>query len=1093
MGKRKPGDVQFENDGNRTLKKPRTDITQPAADSTEEGARYPSMNTADSLPDQKETKEARAARKLAKRLAKRQHRDNKSKVENTQGRESRDGDGDDAAAAMSPPPAKVAKSGNEPKKAHRKQSLILGDTATRAQHSRTSVVKAPKRKESEHRRKSGQAKKSQGKAKGDIRINYEGRDNKIILDDWYGRGDSLLRPDGWNLSTHSGGRMRDLDPVFSVDEEYLLIAFKSSLNIYSTATSLLVRELWPSHHQRVSAFALSPTNPNLIYIATESGQVQLWNFLTGQQVQYWVTQCSIHGLQISEPAGSEDPPDLIYTIDRGTNGPWRIRAHRFKADKEAKTYKKAKKNKAEIVCLRQSQEPITAFKVVEQGRIIVATSGSVLSVGHTDHPSPSSLTDTSYVWRDVECPEWISCIDVRIVLSGRSSKQDISSGKDASTARTDIVVGGLKGALHVYDDLLRQLIRTEKQLKKSTYVDLTSRKQHWHRNTVLSVKWSRDGNYIISGGLETTLLLWQLETGHINTLPHLGAPIEGIVVSPAGSSYAIRLSDNSAMILSTTELKPTFSIAGIHFPSTSNFGHSKLPYLPTVDFPSQKVLPTRRLHFPAVSGPSGLLCAVPSVTSSRIPSALSQQASFLQTIDIASTQQLSMQALTRTKATDLNVGPESNSIQEPDVILMQLSHDAQWLATVDEWVPPKRDLAAHNYDDEQAVEEQDGRREIYLKFWLWDKEKKFWSLVSRVDDPHASQMDLMFGKRRVLDLIADPSSSSFATIGEDGMVKIWKASARQRHGLTVKDRQGQGLVNWECRTIIPLDLPALSPQSYMGAKIAYSPDGSCLAAALTSNSPWTIHLIDPEVGKATTGPYGPYTGSLFGLGIIDRYLIILSDQLRVWNLVTHELAFAYTLSAQQFPSRILQPQTRHLAVNSSFGTFAIALPYVNPDPQEVRTNNHSQIFVFQPTDPTPLSTMITQEPLAILTPIHGLPGYLIIDAAAEFRTLAPGRPKSSAGMALPTPPATPPRGLEGIYGDPKKPHDLVTATAQQPATSLPADVSDLGIEGVVEEDDAVVVTQEKLTEVLDCGPAYAMPPISEIFERVARLYAGSGA
>ena len=547
------------------------------------------------------------------------------------------------------------------------------------------------------------------------------------------------------------------------------------------------------------------------------------------------------------------------------------------------------------------------------------------------------------------------------------------------------------------------------------------------------------------------------------------------------------------MILSTTELKPTFSTAGIQFPSTSNFGHSKLPYLPTVDFPSLKVLPTRRLHFPAVSGPSGLLCAVPSATSSRIPSALSQHASFLQTIDMASTQQLSRQALTRTKATDLNVGPESNSIQEPDVVLMQLSHNAQWLATVDEWVPPKRDLAAHNYDDEQAVEEQDGRREIYLKFWLWDIEKKFWSLVSRVDDPHASQMDLMFGKRRVLDLIADPSSSSFATIGEDGMVRIWKASARQRHGSIVKNRQGQGLVNWECRTIIPLDLPALSPQSYTGAKIAYSPDGSCLAAALTSNSPWTIHLIDPEVGKATTGPYGPYTGSLFGLGIIDRYLIILSDQLRVWNLVTHELAFAYTLSAQQFPSRILQPQTKHLAINSAFGTFAIALPYVNPDPQEVRTNNHSQIIVFEPTDPTPLSNMITQEPLAILTPIHGLPGYLVIDAAAEFRTLSPGRPKSSAGMALPTPPATPPRGLEGIYGDPEKPHDLVTAAAQQSATGLPTDVSTLGIDAVVEEDDTVVVTQEKLAEVLDCGPAHAMPPVSEIFERVARLYAGSGA
>ncbi len=252
MGKRKHGDVQFENGGNRTLKKPRTDTTQPTPNSTEEGARYPS-NTADSLPDQKETREARAARKLAKRLAKRQHRENKSKVEIAQRRESRDGDGDNAAAAMSPPPTKVPKSGNKPKKAHREQSPIFGDTASRAQHSRTSVVKGPERKEPGHQKKSGQAKKSQGQAKGDIKINYEGRDNKVIQDDWHGRGDSLLRPDGWNLSTHSGGRMRDLDPVFSVDEQWVQPHVPMLVSIVNEPLDTFL-----SHSKAVSTYTRQP-------------------------------------------------------------------------------------------------------------------------------------------------------------------------------------------------------------------------------------------------------------------------------------------------------------------------------------------------------------------------------------------------------------------------------------------------------------------------------------------------------------------------------------------------------------------------------------------------------------------------------------------------------------------------------------------------------------------------------------------------------------------------------------------------------------------------------------------------------------------
>ncbi|KAL8778294.1 MAG: hypothetical protein Q9213_007481 [Squamulea squamosa] len=1086
MGKRKPGDVQFQNDKDHMSKRPRTDAARPTAESTEGKGLQQSIDTTNAVHVEKETKEARAARKVAKRLAKREYREKNTRVEKVQPRASPQGD-----ATSSLRPTEVVKSATKPRKKPRKQSPNSAATTSRPQASQSSHREEPSEGWKKRLKENDQLHGSQEPAEGNIKINSWTRDNKILFGDARGEEGCYLRPGGWTLSRHSGGRMRDLDPIFSMNEEYLLVAFKTTINVYSTATSLLIRTLWPSHHERVSAFALSPTDPNLVYTATQSGQVHLWNFLTGRQIHYWVTHCHIYDLQISKAAYSGDPSDLIYTIDRMMSGPWRIRAHQLKVDGEPKPFEEAVNTKTVVVCLRQSQEPITAFRVVEQGRIIIATSGKVLTLGNTDHPDQSSLADTYYTWRDIECPEWISCIDVRTVSLDRGSKLQ-RSGKESRVPRIDIVAGGLKGALHVYDDLLRQLIRTEKLSKKDPFVDLSSRKQHWHRNAVLSVKWSHDGNYIISGGLETTLLLWQLETGHINKLPHLGAPLEGIVVSPLGTSYAIRLSDNSAMILSTAELKPTFSIAGIHFPYASNFGHSQLPYLSTVDYPDETSVPPRRLYFPAVCGPTGLLCAVPSATSSRVRSTLSQHASFLQTIDIASTQQMSRQALTRTKATDLNVGPESNSIQEPDTVLMQLSHNGQWLATVDEWVPPKRDLAAQTYDDEQAVEEQDGRREIYLKFWSWDREIKTWSLVSRVDDPHASQTNVVGGRNRVLDLDTDPSSSGFATIGQDGVVRTWKASVRQRHGSTVKNQQGHGLVNWHCRTALPLHPSALPSKPYTGARLAYSLDGSCLAAALTSTSPWTVHFIDPAAGTATTSPYGPYTGSLFGIGIVDRFLVILSDQLDVWNLVTHELAFTYTLSPQRFPSRILKPQTKQLTVDTARGTFAIALPYVNPDPEEVRTNDHSHVIVFEPTDPMPLATMITQEPLAILTPMHGQPGYLIIDTAAELRTLTPGRPRRSARMALPTPPATPPQGLEDIYGRSKKPHNAATETVQELAASFPADLSTLSVEPGAEEGDAVVVTQEKLAEVLDCGPAYAMPPVLEMFERVARLYAGSG-
>ncbi|KAL8696611.1 MAG: hypothetical protein Q9224_002704, partial [Gallowayella concinna] len=875
----------------------------------------------------------------------------------------------------------------------------------------------------------------------------------------------------WSSPRGVGGRMLDLDPVFSEDEEYLFVPFKQFVNIYSTTTSLLIRQVGVSHHHRISAFALSCTDSNQFYIAAEDGTIQLWDISTGEKIHYWYTDIPIYALQSSKLVGSKASQDLVYAITRKGKRPSKIRAYPLEVGG------KAGSGYTEGVTLRTSKEQITSFQVLEHGRLIIATSGSVLSLGYAELSNQLPLSEVLYTWRDVECPEWISCFDVR-TIAPIADPRNLKGSKDSRTSRTAIVVGGLKGSLHVYDDLLGQLILKEKGSDKASHVDLTSRKQHWHRNAVLSVKWSRDGNYIISGGLETTLLIWQLETGSLNTLPHLGASLEAVVVSPSGSSYAIRLADNSAMIISTAELKPTFSVAGLQLPSY-DFFKPQLPFLSNVDVQEEDKSRSQRLRFPLVSGPSGLLCAVPAATSSRIPFALQQHASFLQTVDRTSAYQLSRQALTRTKATDLNVGPESNSIQEPDVVLMQISRDGQWLATVDEWKPPKRDLAALTFNNERAREEQERRREIFLKFWTWDGGSQTWALVTRIDDPHPTHIGVADGKNQVLDLAADASSNRFATIGQDGNVRIWKSSARQRHGSTIKNRQGQGLVNWDCQITIPLDPAALSGQTYTGAKLAYSADGSCLAASLNSASPWTIHLIDPYTGIATTGPYGPLTGVLYGLGIIERYLVILSDQLRVWDLVRQELSHMYTLKPRDNPSSA-QPQTNHLAVDPVRGTFAIAVPYINPVPGEQRTKDHSQIIIFQSADPLPIHTFITQHPVSNLITIYDKPGFIVIDSAAEIQTIVPQRATSSTPMTMalpPTPPATPlRRGLENIYGHKPVRTEEHAVLGSFSKTKSALSVTDSRVEEE-EEGEAVVVTQEALAKVLDCGPAsHAMPP-----------------
>ncbi|KAL8946406.1 MAG: hypothetical protein Q9183_007909, partial [Haloplaca sp. 2 TL-2023] len=144
-------------------------------------------------------------------------------------------------------------------------------------------------------------------------------------------------------------------------------------------------------------------------------------------------------------------------MDRKAIGLWRISAHRLLAGPEA--------HKSEVATLRTSKEPISSFKVVENGKSIIATSDSILTLGTTRTTSQSPLKALSYTWRDVECPEWISSFDVRVIREEMTPKQK-KSEKHHRNARLDIVIGGLKGSLHVYDDLMRKLIRVEKKSNK---------------------------------------------------------------------------------------------------------------------------------------------------------------------------------------------------------------------------------------------------------------------------------------------------------------------------------------------------------------------------------------------------------------------------------------------------------------------------------------------------------------------------------------------------------------------------------------------------------------------------------------------------
>jgi len=263
---------------------------------------------------------------------------------------------------------------------------------------------------------------------------------------------------------------------------YLLIACDTAINIYSTSTSVLVRRLRTRHSGLVSGFAFSSTHSDQLYISTQAGLQEKWDWINGIRLESWNTKVPIHVIRAAPPDGAAAVNGLVYTIDRHTRERWLLTAHRLLGGQEAA--------KTDLMVLLVYKEPLTSLKILDDGNVIVATSGTKVIIGTTEAADKQFLKDIVYVWREIECSEWITSIDVQV----EHADPPVRPQKPHSVGNgLNIVVGGLKGAIFIYENILRKLINKETSSKTSKREEINPRRLHWHRNAVAAVKWSADG------------------------------------------------------------------------------------------------------------------------------------------------------------------------------------------------------------------------------------------------------------------------------------------------------------------------------------------------------------------------------------------------------------------------------------------------------------------------------------------------------------------------------------------------------------------------------------------------------------------------
>ncbi|KXT05116.1 hypothetical protein AC578_7585 [Pseudocercospora eumusae] len=869
---------------------------------------------------------------------------------------------------------------------------------------------------------------------------------------------------GWWLSPPSAGRYISHDPIFVTDEngdECLIAATIREVQLLHLDSSLMSRTHIVPDGRAVQCFSLSAKYPDHVDIAYDNGAKIQWNWTTG------ATSDSTYPGQEAVIASttahvSDGVPESFYISH--ALGSYNINAGRK--------------------LLYSTYRPVRSIQVTQNASFIICFGTTALILGRRKEQTGT------YVWLEMPMTVPPQCVDPKAILT-------MSKKTKALPAELVLAVGNADGKIHVYSGLASLFGNPHNAVLPAPRI------LHWHREAVSTVKFSRDGNYLISGGKESVMVIWQLETGHKQFLPHLTAEIERIIVSPDGTRYAVQMGDNSIMVLSTTELKPVANFAGLQLPVQTETGLIDGVQMPVT---------TAVLH---PSDATQLLMTVPA-TQPKTARDINTRP-FLQTFDVRNSRHVSRQALSRNNVTDFNLGPEDTPILPPDVSQVAVSADGKWLATVDEWIVPGSDLehavakttALGPHDILALKEQQARRREVYLKFWKWDANQGMWTLSTRVDGPHdrAANADLGAGAGSVLRLKSDPISNTFATVGQDGAVKLWKPRTRMRYGVPAKDEDGSDFVEWACKRTIalpvtvdvdddpadsgvdmsdgPEDAPKTPAAAVMGlpsrtlsvtdAALAFSPDGSMMACStITTDEPMhpLVHFVDATTGAITATKSGivPSDQEVKDLGFLDRYLIILtSSSIRVWNLVDDSQHYTIALEGDAEDQ-----QEAKLAINQTDGTFAVVSSIVN---EEDTSEMLPHIAVYRPKHNEALFEADLECVPSALLAGNDVRGYTILFEDGTIRSLSSAIPTRPLSFALETVEEMVEEGEEVAATSAlallhQEDAEIQSATAQLT----------LGLS----EDDRPVVRPEQLSSIFDLG---GIPPVRDMFHAVVGLYA----
>ena len=696
---------------------------------------------------------------------------------------------------------------------------------------------------------------------------------------------------------------------------------------------------------------------------------------------------------------TENVNDLLYVVE-SADGTWNITPYVFPNDQGPQYVDRP---------LFRSDTAIDELQIVANGRVLIASAGHRVLIGSKKGAKFSPLKNIHYQWREFNCTDPIT-----------SMKGHVSGAFVPPAApNLDLALGTRGGFIYVYRDIINSLIAAKVSKEPPPVARL-----HWHRNAVGALDWSKDGNYLVSGGQETVLVLWQMDTGKKSFLPHLSTAIKRIVVSPSGVSYGLSLADGSSMVLKVMTLEPETSVAEpqLFFGDLTAGALSATSTL-TNGVP---ILPHRRTPVSTTSKSTKLFFASALANNGSSDTMENKPPPFLHVYDHKSGAQVSKQALARTLVTDRNVGPHGRRLEEPNVVLLGVSSDEEWLATVDEWLPASEGFHGPEYLMALWRSDHLETLEAHLRFWNWKVEAKSWQMVEKVNlsqDPYSHAFK---SSKVILDLASDPIQPRFFTLGDDNTIRAWRPRIREKYGMVVKDEQGNDAYSWTCREIGALPIQSSSGELHeMAGRLAVSHDGSLLVASVSVGGHGVVAAFDLRSRQLLCSHFDKISGPVRGLGVIGSSIYALSDVFAVWNFVDSTKQHMIDMRIPGARREQLQHYT-HVACDPDRDVLAIVTPtmeHSEADPNgyslkgvETRLKDESTMIILAGNTLTPQATIHLPFLTLSLLPAPTQRGFLAISTNSEM-ILITSSIQPSASVHQNVTKALQPVGLGKVFGN----------------------------------------------------------------------------